>query len=121
MKNNDFSLVLNRISLAITMLYIGFLFIIVSPSSSNPSAGEALCMLFLFLFPHLIALALATILNIIISLERSINQMLIGITLILYIIAGLIEATLIPFLVSLSIPAVSIQVILLSISVYKFK
>ena len=119
MNNNDFSLLLNRISLAITMLYIGFLFIIVSPS--NPSAGEALCMLFLFLFPHLIALAIATILNIIISLERSINQMLIGITLILYIIAGLIEATFIPFLVSLSIPAVSIQVILLSISVYKFK
>lgn len=119
MNNNDFSLLLNRISLAITMLYIGFLFIIVSPS--DPIARDGAGMLLAFLFPHLIALALATILNIIISLERSINKMLIGITLILYIIAGLIEATFIPFLVSLSISAVSIQVILLSISVYKFK
>jgi hypothetical protein len=101
------------------MLYIGFLFIIVSPS--DPIARDGAGMLLAFLFPHLIALALATILNIIISLERSINKMLIGITLILYIIAGLIEATFIPFLVSLSISAVSIQVILLSISVYKFK
>ncbi|MEZ7743489.1 hypothetical protein O3800_00665 [Gemella sanguinis] len=119
MNNNNFSLLLNRISLAITMLYIGFLFIIVSPS--DPIARDGAGMLLAFLFPHLIALALATILNIIISLERSINKMLIGITLILYIIAGLIEATFIPFLVSLSISAVSIQVILLSISVYKFK
>lgn len=119
MNDNDFSLLLNRISLAITMLYIGFLFIIVSPS--DPIARDGAGMLLAFLFPHLIALALATILNIIISLERSINKMLIGITLILYIIAGLIEATFIPFLVSLSISAVSIQVILLSISVYKFK
>lgn len=119
MNNNDFSLLLNRISLAITMLYLGFLFIIVSPS--DPIARDGAGMLLAFLFPHLIALALATILNIIISLEKSINQTLICITLILYIIAGLIEATLIPFLVSLSISAVSIQVILLSISVYKFK
>lgn len=119
MNNNNFSLLLNRISLAITMLYIGFLFIIVSPS--DPIARDGAGMLLAFLFPHLIALALATILNIIISLERSINKMLIGITLILYIIAGLIEATFIPFLVSLSISAVSIQVILLSISVYRFK
>ena len=119
MNNNNFSLLLNRISLAITMLYIGFLFIIVSPS--DPIARDGAGMLLAFLFPHLIALALATILNIIISLKRSINKMLIGITLILYIIAGLIEATFIPFLVSLSISAVSIQVILLSISVYKFK
>lgn len=119
MNNNNFSLLLNRISLAITMLYIGFLFIIVSPS--DPIARDGAGMLLAFLFPHLIALALATILNIIISLERSINKMLIGITLILYIIVGLIEATFIPFLVSLSISAVSIQVILLSISVYRFK
>ena len=118
MNDNDFSLLLNKISLAITLLYIGSLFFIVSPS--DPIARDGAGMLLAFLFPHLIALALATILNIIISLERSINKMLIGITLILYIIAGLIEATFIPFLVSLSISAVSIQVILLSISVYKF-
>ena len=119
MNNNNFSLLLNRISLAITMLYIGFLFIIVSPS--DPIARDGAGMLLAFLFPHLIALALATILNIIISLEGSINRMLIGITLIFYIIAGILGTIFIPFLGFLTIPAVSIQVILLSISVYKFK
>lgn len=119
MNNNDFSLLLNRISLAITLLYLGFLFIIVSPS--DPIARDGAGMLLAFLFPHLIALALAAILNIIISLEGSINQMLIGITLIIYIISGILGTIFIPFLGSLSIPAVSIQVILLSISVYKFK
>jgi len=113
MKNNDFSLVLNRISLAITFLYLGFLFILSSPSSSDPSAGAGGGMLLAILFPHLIALAIAAIFNIIISLEGSINQMLIGITLIFYIIAG--------FLGTIMVLAVSVQVILLSISIYRFK
>ena len=113
MNNNDFSLVLNRISLAITLLYLGFLVILSSPSSSDPSAGAGGGMLLAILFPHLIALAIATILNIFISLERSVNQMLIGITLIFYIIAGLLG--------TIMIFSISIQVILLSISVYKFK
>lgn len=119
MNNNDFSLLLNKISLAITLLYIGSLFFILSPS--GPITKDGVGVLLAFLYPHLSALAIAAILNIIISLKGSINRMLIGITLIFYIIAGLIEATFIPFLVSLSISAVSIQVILLSISVYKFK
>lgn len=111
MNNNDFSLLLNRISLAITLLYLGFLFIIVSPS--DPIARDGAGMLLAFLFPHLIALALAAIFNIIISLEGSINQMLIGITLIFYIIAG--------FLGTIMVLAVSVQVTLLSISIYRFK
>lgn len=111
MNNNDFSLLLNRISLAITLLYLGFLFIIVSPS--DPIARDGGGMLLAILFPHLIALAIAAIFNIIISLEGSINQMLIGITLIFYIIAG--------FLGTIMVLAVSVQVILLSISIYRFK
>ena len=119
MNDNDFSLLLNKISLAITLLYIGSLFFIASPS--GPIARDGAGMLLAFLFPHLIALAISTILNIIISLEGSINRMLIGITLIFYIIAGILGTIFIPFLGFLTIPAVSIQVILLSISVYKFK
>lgn len=119
MNNNDFSLVLNRISLAITLLYIGSLFFIVSPS--GPITKDGVGVLLAFLYPHLSALAIAAILNIIISLEGSINRMLIGITLIFYIIAGILGTILIPFLGFLTIPAVSIQVILLIISIYKFK
>ena len=70
-------------------------------------------MLLAILFPHLIALAIAAIFNIIISLEGSINQILTGITLILYIIAGLLG--------TIMVLAVSVQVVLLSISIYKFK
>ncbi|MEZ7725532.1 hypothetical protein O3797_03715 [Gemella sanguinis] len=119
MNNNDFSLVLNRISLAITLLYIGSLFFIVSPS--GPITKDGVGVLLAFLYPHLSALAIAAILNIIISLEGSINRMLIGITLIFYIIAGILGTIFIPFLGFLTIPAVSIQVILLIISIYKFK
>ena len=119
MNNNDFSLVLNRISLAITLLYIGSLFFIVSPS--GPITQDGVGVLLAFLYPHLSALAIAAILNIIISLEGSINRMLIGITLIFYIIAGILGTIFIPFLGFLTIPAVSIQVILLIISIYKLK
>lgn len=119
MENNTLPLVLTRISLTITLLYIGSLFFIISPT--GPFAKDGAGVILTFLFPHLIALALAAILNIIIALEGSINKILIGITLIIYIIAGILGTIFIPFLGSLSVPAVSIQVILLSISVYKFK
>lgn len=113
MNNNDFSLVLNRISLAITLLYLGFLFILTTLSSSDPTDRFAAVFALAILFPHLIALVIATILNIFISLEKSVNQMLIGITLIFYIIAGLLG--------TIMIFSISVQVILLSISIYKFK
>lgn len=119
MNNNDFSLLLNKISLAITLLYIGSLLFIASPT--GPFARDGAGVILSLLFPHLIALALAAILNIIIALEGSINQMLIGITLIIYIISGILGTIFIPFLGFLTIPTVSIQVILLSISVYKHK
>ena len=119
MENNTLPLVLTRISLTITLLYIGSLFFILSPT--GPFAKDGVGVLLAFLYPHLSALAISTILNIIISLEGSINRMLIGITLIFYIIAGILGTIFIPFLGFLTIPAVSIQVILLSISVYKFK
>lgn len=119
MKNNTLPLVLTRISLAITLLYIGSLFFIVSPS--GPITTDGVGVLLAFLYPHLCALAIAAILNIIISLEGSINRMLIGITLIFYIIAGILGTIFIPFLGFLTIPAVSIQVILLIISICKFK
>lgn len=119
MEKNKQSLQLSRTALAITLLYIGSLFFIVSPS--GPITKDGVGVLLAFLYPHLSALAIAAIFNIIISLEGSINRMLIGITLIFYIIAGILGTIFIPFLGFLTIPAVSIQVILLSTSVCKFK
>ena len=51
MKNNTLPLVLTRISLGITLLYIGALFILFTPSSSDPSEGDGIGMMIAFLFP----------------------------------------------------------------------
>ncbi|MGX7102509.1 hypothetical protein [Gemella sanguinis] len=121
MKNNTLPLVLTRISLGITLLYIGALFVLSTPSSSDRSVGDGIGMMLVFLFPHLVTLAISTILNIIISFERIINQPLIVITLIVYIASGLLGAFFVPFFSSLTIPAITIQVILLLIACITFK
>lgn len=54
MENNTLSLVLTRISLGITLLYIGALFILFTPSSPDPSEGDGIGMMIAFLFPHLV-------------------------------------------------------------------
>ena len=121
MENNTLSLVLTRISLGITLLYIGALFILFTPSSSDPSEGDGIGMMIAFLFPHLVTLVIATILNIIISIERAINRPLIIITLIIYIASGVLGTIFIPIFGELTIPAITIQVILLLIACITFK
>lgn len=121
MKNNTLPLVLTRISLGITLLYIGALFILFTPSSSDPSEGDGIGMMIAFLFPHLVTLVIATILNIIISIERAINRPLIVITLIIYIASGILGTVFIPIFGGLTIPAITIQVILLLIACITFK
>ena len=48
MKNNTLPLVLTRISLGITLLYIGALFVLFTPSSSDPSVGDGIGMMIAF-------------------------------------------------------------------------
>ena len=121
MKNNNLPLVLTRISLGITLLYVGVLFILSTPSSSDPSVGDGIGMMIAFLFPHLVTLAIATILNIIISFERIINQPLIVITLIVYIVSGLLGTSFVPIFGDMTVPAITIQAILLLIACITFK
>ena len=54
MENNTLSLVLTRISLGITLLYIGALFILFTSSNLDPSEGDGIGMVIAFLFPHLV-------------------------------------------------------------------
>ena len=121
MENNNLPLVLTRISLGITLLYVGVLFILSTPSSSDPSVGDRIGMMIAFLFPHLVTLIIATILNIIISIERAINRPLIIITLIIYIASGALGTVFIPIFGELTVPAIAIQVILLLIACITFK
>ena len=121
MENNNLPLVLTRISLGITLLYVGVLFVLSTPSSSDPSVGDGIGMMIAFLFPHLVTLVIATIFNIIISLERNINRPLIVITLILYIASGLLGTFQDPLFGDMTVPAITIQVILLLIACITFK
>ena len=121
MENNNLPLVLTRISLGITLLYVGVLFVLSTPSSSDRSVGDGIGMMMVFLFPHLVTLIIATILNIIISFERNINRTLIVITLILYITSGLLGTSFIPIFGDMTVPAITIQVILLLIASITFK
>ena len=102
MENNNLPLVLTRISLGITLLYVGILFVLSTPSSSDRSVGDGIGMMMVFLFPHLVTLIIATILNIIISYEKRYEQNdffgTIVITLLSYIIFGIIVISIAPFL-----------------------
>ena len=75
MKNNSLSLMLSRISLAITSIYIFFILYLIISTTYRVDHGErdlqvGFGMMFGFLLPHLIALVITTILNIIISLKK---------------------------------------------------
>ena len=114
MKNNSLSLMLSRISLAITSIYIFFILYLIISTTYRVDHGErdlqvGFGMMFGFLLPHLIALVITTILNIIISLKNSHTYPLIITTFILYIVTAFLGAAFVPFILIVVI----IQIILL--------
>ena len=114
MKNNNVSLILSRISLAITSIYVFFILYLIISTTYRVDHGEkdlqvGFGMMFGFLLPHLIALVITTILNIIISLKNSHTYPLVITTFILYIVTAFLGAAFVPFILIVVI----IQIILL--------
>ena len=114
MKNNNVSLILSRISLAITSIYVFFILYLIISTTYRVDHGEkdlqvGFGMMFGFLLPHLIALVITTILNIIISLKNSHTYPLVMTTFILYIVTAFLGAAFVPFILIVVI----IQIILL--------
>lgn len=122
MKNNNVSLILSRISLAITSIYVFFILYLIISTTYRVNHGErdlqiGFGMMFGFLLPHLIALVITTILNIIISLKNSHTYPLIITTFILYIVTAFLGAAFVPFILIVVI----IQIILLLIACITYK
>ena len=114
MKNNNVSLILSRISLAITSIYVFFILYLIISTTYRVNHGErdlqvGFGMMFGFLLPHLISLVITTILNIIISLKNSHTYPLVITTFILYIVTAFLGAAFVPFILIVVI----IQIILL--------
>ena len=122
MKKNTISLILSRVALAITSVYILYILFIIISTTYRVNHGErdlqiGFGMMFGFLLPHLIALVITTILNIIISLKNNHTYPLIITTFILYIVTAFLGAAFVPFILIVVI----IQIILLLIACIKFK
>ena len=122
MKNNNVSLILSRISLAITSIYVFFILYLIISTTYRVDHGEkdlqvGFGMMFGFLLPHLIALVITTILNIIISLKNSHTYPLVITTFILYIITAFLGAAFVPFILIVVI----IQIILLLMACITYK
>ena len=122
MKNNNVSLILSRIALGITSVYVFYiLFIIISTTyrmdHGEKDLGIGSGMVFTFLLPHLLALGISTILNIIISFEKRHTRVLVITTLILYAVTGFLGAVFIPY----TLVTVIIQIVLLLIACIKFE
>ena len=122
MKNNNVSLILSRISLAITSIYVFFILYLIISTTYRVDHGEkdlqvGFGMMFGFLLPHLIALVITTILNIIISLKNSHTYPLVITTFILYIVTAFLGAAFVPFILIVVI----IQIILLLMSCITYK
>ena len=122
MKNNSLSLILSRIALIITSVYVFYiLFIIISTTyrmdHGEKDLGIGFGMVFAFLFPHFLALVISTILNIIISFEKRHTFALVITTLILYAVTGFLGAVFIPY----TLVTVIIQIVLLLISCITYK
>lgn len=122
MKNNSLSLILSRISLAITSIYVFFILYLIISTTYRVNHGErdlqiGFGMMFGFLLPHLIALVITTILNIIISLKNSHTYPLIITTFILYIVTAFLGAAFVPFILIVVI----LQIILLLIACITYK
>ena len=122
MKNNNVSLILSRISLAITSIYVFFILYLIISTTYRVDHWErdlqiGFGMVFGFLLPHLIALVITTILNIIISFEKRHTFALVITTLILYAVTGFLGAVFIPY----TLVTVIIQIVLLLISCITYK
>ena len=122
MKNNNVSLILSRISLAITSIYIFFILYLIISTTYRVDHGErdlqvGFGMMFGFLLPHLIALVISTILNIIISFEKRHTFVLVITTLILYAVTGFLGAVFIPY----TLVTIIIQIVLLLIASITYK
>ena len=122
MKNNNVSLILSRISLAITSIYVFFILYLIISTTYRVDHGErdlqvGFGMMFGFLLPHLIALVITTILNIVISLKNSHTYPLVITTFILYIITAFLGAAFVPFILIVVI----IQIVLLLIACITYK
>ena len=122
LKKNNISLILSRISLAITSVYVFYiLFIIISTTyrmdHGEKDLGIGFGMIFAFLLPHLLALVISTILNIIISIKNSHKYPLVITTLILYAVTGFLGAVFIPY----TLVTVIIQIVLLLIACITYK
>ncbi len=122
MKNNSLSLILSRISLAITSVYVFYILYLIISTTYRMDHGEkdlgiGFGMVFAFLLPHLLALVLSTILNIIISFEKRHTFVLVITTLILYAVTGFLGAVFIPY----TLVTVIIQIILLLIACITYK
>lgn len=122
MKNNSLSLILSRISLAITSIYVFFILYLIISTTYRMDHGEkdlgiGFGMVFAFLLPHLLALVISTILNIIISFEKRHTFALVITTLILYAVTGFLGAVFIPY----TLVTVIIQIVLLLIACVTYK
>lgn len=122
MKNNNVSLILSRISLAITSIYVFFILYLIISTTYRMDHGEkdlgvGFGMVFAFLLPHLLALVISTILNIIISIKNSHKYPLVITTLILYAVTGFLGAVFIPY----TLVTVIIQIVLLLIACITYK
>lgn len=122
MKNNNVSLILSRISLAITSIYVFFILYLIISTTYRMDHGEkdlgvGFGMVFAFLLPHLLALGISTILNIIISFKKRHTRALVITTLILYAVTGFLGAVFIPY----TLVTVIIQIVLLLIACITYK
>ena len=122
MKNNSLSLILSRISLAITSVYVFYILYLIISTTYRMDHGEkdlgvGFGMVFAFLLPHLLALVISTILNIIISFEKRHTFALVITTLILYAVTGFLGAVFIPY----TLVTVIIQIVLLLMSCITYK
>lgn len=122
MEKNTISLILSRISLAITSIYVFFILYLIISTTYRMDHGEkdlgvGFGMVFAFLLPHLLALVISTILNIIISFEKRHTFVLVITTLILYTVTGFLGAVFIPY----TLVTVIIQIVLLLIACITYK
>ena len=122
MKKNTISLILSRVALAITSVYVFYILYLIISTTYRMEHGEkdlgvGFGMVFAFLLPHLLALGISTILNIIISFEKRHTRVLVITTLILYAVTGFLGAVFIPY----TLVTVIIQIVLLLIACITYK
>ena len=116
MNKRETSLILSRTSLIISLAYMALLSYFFIFSLNNTDDHSGLGMLLAFMLPHLFAL-LAVILNIICSFKNANYRILIIVTIIFYIISGVLGGIFVPYVYA----TVVIQVILLILAVIQYK